>query len=190
MVPQRPGDRVKTDRRDAATLARLHRAGELSPVYVPQPEDEAIRDVVRTREDAKAAELKARQQLKAFLLRNGIRYHGKTSWTPAHLRWLSELKLPLPAQQIVFQEYVDAITAATARVARLSDQIRQAVQSWRMAPRSRPCRPCAACSSSWRPPWSPNWVISPALTTPDHSWPLSAWDLANRRVAPPPGGAA
>jgi len=102
LIPRRAGDRIKTDRRDALQLARLHRAGELSPIYVPQPEDEAIRDLTRCREDAVIAQRKARQQLKALLLRNGIRYAGKSSWIPAHLRWLSELKLPLPTQQIAF----------------------------------------------------------------------------------------
>jgi transposase len=104
MIPRRPGDRIKTDRRDALQLARLHRAGELTSIYVPRPEDEAIRDLLRCREDTRIAKRKARQQLKALLLRNGFRYEGKASWTPAHLRWLADLKLPLAAQQIAFQE--------------------------------------------------------------------------------------
>lgn len=134
LIPKRSGDRVKTDRRDCLQLARLHRAGELSAVYVPGPEDEAIRDLVRAREDARAAGHKARQQLKALLLRSGIRYEGKTSWTAAHLRWLARLKLPLAAQQIAFQEYLDAVTTATARMERLTQALRDAVAGWRMAP--------------------------------------------------------
>lgn len=134
MIPRRPGDRIKNDRRDSLQLARLHRAGDLSPVYVPDREDEAIRDMVRAREDAKAAERRSRQQLKALLLRNGIRYESKTSWTPAHLRWLAEVKMDLPAQQVVFQEYLDAITNNAARVARLSEEIARHVQTWRMNP--------------------------------------------------------
>ena len=78
MIPKRSGDRVKTDRRDAQMLARLHRAGELAAVYVPHPEDEAVRDLTRSREDAKEAQTRARHQLKAFLLRSGVRYAGKT----------------------------------------------------------------------------------------------------------------
>lgn len=120
LIPRRSGDRIKTDRRDALQLARLHRAGELSPIYVPQPEDEAIRDLTRCREDAVIAQRKARQQLKALLLRND---EGKSSWIPKHLRWLSELKLPQSAQQIAFQEYLDAVTVATERVKRLEQQI-------------------------------------------------------------------
>lgn len=134
LIPKRSGDRVKTDRRDALQLARLHRAGELSPIYVPGPEDEAIRDLIRAREDARIAERKARQQLKALLLRNGIRYEGKSSWTAAHLRWLADLKLPQPAQQVAFQEYLETVTAASERIKRLNGQIRQFVATWRMAP--------------------------------------------------------
>lgn len=90
LIPRQPGNRVKTDRRDALQLARLHRAGELTPIYVPFPEDEAIRDLVRCREDSLNAQRKTRQQLKALLLRNGIRYVGQASWSKAHLRWLAE----------------------------------------------------------------------------------------------------
>ncbi len=134
MIPKRSGDRVKTDRRDAENLARLHRAGELSSVYVPQKEDEAIRDLIRARKDAKNAQRVAKQQLKAFLLRNGISYVGKSSWTPAHMRWLSEITLPLSAQQIAFQEYVDAVHTATQRVDRLTEEIERHVEHWRMKP--------------------------------------------------------
>jgi transposase len=134
MIPKRSGDRVKTDRRDCLQLARLHRAGELSAVYVPRAEDEAIRDLIRSREDARIAGHKARQQLKALLLRSGIRYEGKSSWTAAHLRWISRLKLPLAAQQVAFQEYLDTVTAATQRVERLTQEIRNATSDWRMAP--------------------------------------------------------
>lgn len=79
-TPRKPADRVKTDRRDATSLARLDRAGELTYVHVPTQEDEAMRDLVRAREDAKRAETRARQQLSAMLLRNGITYAGKTAW--------------------------------------------------------------------------------------------------------------
>jgi transposase len=134
MIPKRSGDRVKTDRRDAEMLARLYRAGELSAVYVPQRDDEAIRDLTRAREDAKEAQTRARHQLKAFLLRSGIRYAGKTSWTAAHVRWLAQLKLETPVQQIVFQEYVDAVTVADERLLRIEGSLRDAVADWRLAP--------------------------------------------------------
>ena len=121
MIPKRSGDRVKTDRRDAEMLARLHRAGELSAIYFPHPEDEAIRDLTR-----------ARHQLKALLLRLVIRYAGKTAWTAAHVRWIAGIKLPQPVQQIVFQEYVDAVTAASERLERVEGNLRDAVLEWRL----------------------------------------------------------
>jgi transposase len=133
-IPKRAGDRIKTDRRDAEMLARLHRAGELEAVYVPRAEDEAVRDLTRAREDAKAAQTRAQHQLKAFLLRNGIAYAGKTAWTPAHVRWLASVKLPEPVQQIVFQEYVAAVTAAGERLARLEEALRETVAGWRLYP--------------------------------------------------------
>jgi transposase len=134
LVPKKRGDRVKTDRRDAVNLARLARAGELTAVYVPEIADEAIRDLSRAREDAKRGETRARQQLLGLLLRHGLKYDGKTTWTQAHLRWLARVKLPERAQQIAFQEYVDAITEAAARVERLTTQLRMVVADWRCAP--------------------------------------------------------
>jgi transposase len=102
LIPKKAGDRVKTDRRDAMQLARLMRSGDLTPVYVPKVEDEAIRDLCRAREDAIQDLKAAKFRLKAFLLRHDIRYAGQATWNPAHLRWLSEVVCPTPAQQIVF----------------------------------------------------------------------------------------
>lgn len=133
-IPRIAADRIKTDRRDAVTLARLHRSGELTYVYVPREDDEAIRDLSRAREDAVKAQRTARQQVKALLLRLGIRYAGKTSWGPTHFRWLSDQKMPTPAQQIVFQEYINAIHEATERVERFNRHIETFVAEWRMAP--------------------------------------------------------
>jgi len=134
MIPKRPGDRIKTDRRDALSLARLHRAGELTSVYVPRSEDEAIRDLVRGRTDAKANERRAKQRLGAFLLRHGYRYSGRTNWSVAHMRWLSDIRMPHPAQQVVLQEYISAIGECGDRVSRLKVQIEELVSSWRMLP--------------------------------------------------------
>ena len=134
MIPKRAGDRVKTDRRDAVGLVRLHRAGELTPVYVPREEDEAMRDLVRGRQDAKNAERQAKQRLGAFLLRHGRRFEGKTPWGRAHRRWLGEQGFDHPAQQITFQEYVATVEQCQARVDRLMEQIRALVPGWRMAP--------------------------------------------------------
>lgn len=133
-VPKKSGDRIKNDRRDACMLARLDRAGELTPVYVPLAEDEAIRDLIRAREDAKTDEKKARQRLLSFLLRSGYRYTGRSAWSQSHLRWLSDIKTAHPSQQIVLQEYIDAIAECSLRVQRLTEQIRQRVSQWRMFP--------------------------------------------------------
>jgi transposase len=93
-IPKPSGKQIKNDRRDALMLARLHRAGELTAVYVPRAEDEAIRDLTRAREDAKGDEKRSKQRLLAFLLRSGIRYTGGSPWSKAHMRWLSDVKMP------------------------------------------------------------------------------------------------
>jgi transposase len=133
-IPKRSGDRVKTDRRDALMLARLSRSGDLTAVRVPDVADEAVRDLVRAREDAVRECRNARHRLKALLLRNGITYAGKSAWTAAHLRWLATLKLAHAAQQIGFQEYLHAITEATARIARLEQALRDALPDWSLKP--------------------------------------------------------
>ena len=103
LIPKKAGDRVKTDRRDAVQLARLMRSGDLTAVYVPAVADEAIRDLSRAREEALHDLKTAKFRLKAFLLRHDIRYTGRATWGPAHLRGLSEVVCPTPAQPIVFQ---------------------------------------------------------------------------------------
>jgi transposase len=133
-IPRRSGDRIKTDRRDAMMLARLSRSGDLTAVRVPEVADEAVRDLVRAREDAVRECRNARHRLKALLLRNGIGYTGKTAWTAAHLRWLATLKLAHAAQQIGFQEYLHSITEATARIARLEQALRDALPDWTLRP--------------------------------------------------------
>jgi transposase len=134
LIPKKAGDRVKTDRRDAVQLARLMRSGDLTPVYVPKVEDEAMRDLTRAREDALRDLKAAKFRLKAFLLRHDIRYTGSATWGPAHLRWLSEVVCPTPAQQIVFQEYVRAVNEHTERLGRLERELQDQVQSWRLYP--------------------------------------------------------
>src|SRR2546428_5054129 len=133
-IPKKAGDRVKTDRRDAMQLARLLRSGDLTPIYVPVVEDEAIRDLVRAREDALKDGKAAKVRLKAFLLRQDIRYEGRATWGPAHLRWLAKVVCPTPAQQIVFQEYVRAVSEQTERLQRLEAELQAVVQSWRWMP--------------------------------------------------------
>jgi transposase len=134
MTPRNASDRVKTDRRDAMKLARLARAGELEPIYVPDANDEAMRDLVRAREDAVSMQRQARQRLQALLLRNEIRYVGRSSWTQAHRRWIAHLKLPNPAQQIAFEEYVQAVEEAERRLERLASAIAAQLEHWRWRP--------------------------------------------------------
>lgn len=105
LIPTKASDRVKTDRRDARQLARLFRAGELTAIYVPDEEDEAMRDLVRARDRAMIDQRKARQRLKGFLLRLGHRYSKKGNWSEVHLRYLASLKMTHATQQIAFEEY-------------------------------------------------------------------------------------
>jgi transposase len=134
LIPKKPGERIKTNRRDAIKLARCHRAGELTSVHVPDARDEAIRDLCRARTDAVRDQRRSRQQLKALLLRLGHHYTGKSSWTEAHLRYLRELELSHPAQKAVLEEYLLAVSQAGERITRLNGQIELHVGSWRMKP--------------------------------------------------------
>jgi transposase len=134
LIPQKPCDRVKTDRRDAVQLARLARSGDLTAVYGPQVADEAIRDLTRAREDTISDLKDAKYRLKAFLLRHDIRYTGRANGGPAHLRWLSEVVCPTPAQQIVFQAYVRAVSEHSDRLQRLDQELREHVPAWRLSP--------------------------------------------------------
>ena len=134
LIPKRPGERVKTNRRDSVTLARLHRAGELTGVWVPDPVHEAIRDLVRAREASMDDLRRKRQQLLSFLLRHGRIYSGGGHWTLAHRRWLADQKFEHTAQQIVFQEGIDAIEDAAQRLRRLDAQLAAVVPTWSMAP--------------------------------------------------------
>jgi transposase len=134
LIPKRSGERVKTNRRDALTLARLFRAGELSGVWVPDEVHEAVRDLVRGRTTAAEDVRRKRQQLLSFLLRHGRLYPGGDHWTRAHRRWLAEQSFDHPAQQIVFQDGVAAIEDAVERQHRLEEQLASLVPKWSMAP--------------------------------------------------------
>lgn len=133
MIPKRSGDRIKTDRRDSQMLARLHRAGELRAIYIPDATDEAMRDMVRAREDAVVVGTQAKYRLKAFLLRQGRRYPGREGWTLPYRRWLTDLSFPNAAQHIALQEYRDAIDETETRSQRLTEQLPQLAPTWRWA---------------------------------------------------------
>ena len=124
LIPIKAGDRIKTDRRDAVMLAKLHRAGELTAVWVPDAAHEAMRDLVRARATAVKVLSKARQHLGGFLLRHGKLYSGVRTWTQAYRRWLTTVRFDHPAQQIVLQDYIHAVTDAERRVDRLTGRSR------------------------------------------------------------------
>jgi transposase len=134
LVPTRPGDRVKTNRRDAVTLARLLRAGELTTIWVPDAIHEAVRDLVRAREVAAEDLRRKRQQLLSFLLRHGRSFTGRRHWSKAHARWLAGQAFDHPAQQIVFQDQIDAVADAHTRLERMDQQLASIVPTWSMAP--------------------------------------------------------
>lgn len=124
LIPQKPGDRVKTDRRDAIRLAQLFRAGELTSVYVPTEEDEALRDLVRAREDAKEDELRAKHRLTKFLLRHDIHPpKGINRWTYAYWEWLHGLSFSYSTQTVVFEEYLQQLLEIEQRIQRLEKEI-------------------------------------------------------------------
>jgi transposase len=133
LIPKRAGDRVKTDRRDAASLARLHRAGELTAVWVPDVGHEAMRDLVRARLDAVHALRRARQQLSGFLLRQGCHYR-RPAWTQLHRRWLAGLKFEQAAHHIMLEDYIGTVEATEAWRDRLTAQIEAQLPEWTLAP--------------------------------------------------------
>ncbi len=112
LTPRKSGDRVKTDRRDALTLARLDGGGELSTVWTPSPEHEAIRDLSRARGDCKLIDKQLRQRLGAMLLRHDKRFPGRKNWTQAHFRWLETQRFEQSASQIAYEEYAEAVRQA------------------------------------------------------------------------------
>jgi transposase len=130
LVPIKPGDRVKTDRRDATKLARCYRAGDLTPVWVPDAAHEALRDLVRAREAAKQDQLRARHRLSKFLLRQGRRPPaGVKPWTQRHRRWLDALQFELAAHRATLSDYRYEIDHAAARLTRLEVALDEAVQA-------------------------------------------------------------
>lgn len=134
LIPKRPGDKVKTNRRDAVSLAKLLRANELTAVWVPDRGHEAMRDLTRARETAMRDLRSKRQQTSAFLLRQGRAYPaGEKTWTKAHMRWLASQKLEYPEQRLVLEEMLLAMRQAAERLERLEQAMRAAVPDWSLA---------------------------------------------------------
>lgn len=134
LIPKKPGDKVKTDRRDAVELARLLRSGDLTRVYVPTIEDEALRDLCRARDAARLTLKNAKLRLKSFLLRIGVHYVGRADWNAGHRRYLAKVVCPTPAQQIVFQETLGAVDEQVDRLGRLETELQEVGATWRLYP--------------------------------------------------------
>ena len=137
MTPRKSGDRVKTDRRDGLTLARLDRAAELTAVWTPSREHEAIRDLSRARGDFKLVDKQLRQRLGALLLRHDKRFPGRKNWTQAHFRWLETQRFEQPASRIACEEYAEAVRQAQSRTARLEQQLHDQLEGWSLGPQAR-----------------------------------------------------
>lgn len=134
LIPKKAGDRVKTDRRDAISLSRLLRAGELTSIWVPDRDQEAMRDLTRSREDMKAMERHSRQRLGGFLLRHGKVYPGRSKWTKTYFLWLEGIRFETAVQQIVLQEYIDMVKHTQGRVAAMEEEMRKALDGWTLKP--------------------------------------------------------
>jgi transposase len=134
LIPSKPGDRVKTNRRDAVNLAKLLRAGELTAVWVPDERHEAMRDLVRARDAAAKDYRIKRQNVSSLLLRLGRHYPGKKTWGRAHINWLTSLKLEHREQRIAFEEMLLAVRQVRERIERLEQAMREAVADWTLAP--------------------------------------------------------
>jgi transposase len=133
LIPQKPGDRVKTNRRDALSLARQLRAGELTAVWVPDARHEAMRDLTRTRGAAVRDLRGKRQQVSSLLLRLGLSYPGKTSWGKTHMTWLAALRLEHVEQHLALAEMLHAVRQADERIERLEQAIATALPDWSLA---------------------------------------------------------
>jgi len=133
LIPRKPGERVKTNRRDALSLVKQLRAGDLTAVWVPDARHEAMRDLTRARETAVEDLRRKRQQVSAFLLRQGLHYPSERTWTKTHRNWLASQKLEHAEQRIAFEEMLLAMRQAQERIERLEQAIRAAVPDWSLA---------------------------------------------------------
>lgn len=134
LVPKQAGKRIKTDRRDAAKLAHFLRSGDLTFVCVPDEQSEAIRDLVRAREDATKAQRTARHQLQKFLLRHDRRWSGKTSWTSKHLQWIAGQPFAHEAHKRVLLDYLRTVEQASERIKQLTADIAELIEAWQYGP--------------------------------------------------------
>ncbi len=139
---RKPNEKIKTDKRDAIHIAKAFRNGDITVVRVPPALDEAVRDLCRARTDASDDLSRAKQRLNSFLLRNGFHYSGKARWTPSHLNYLRHLTLPDPVQNLVLEEYLQAIDAGYERVERLATRMKEVLADWEWEPVARALMAC------------------------------------------------
>jgi len=168
LIPKKPGQQVKTDKRDCMQLAQLLRNGDIDPIYVPEPEDEAIRDLSRARETAMWDLKNAKSQLKAFLLRHDIRYAGTANWSAAHIRWLSELVMPTPARTPCSGKCSTPSSNATSVSNGSTTNSPTRCVDGGSTHWSKPFRRYGVSSCWSLPALSLNWGISSASTTPEN----------------------
>ena len=131
---RKPGEKIKTDKRDAQKLAKLFKNGDITHVRIPPESDEAVRDLCRARTDAVDDLSRSKQQLNSFLLRNGFKYSGKSRWTPAHMRYLRALTMPNDTLKLVLEAYMQAIDLNESRVAQLKENLIELLKNWEWKP--------------------------------------------------------
>ena len=131
---RKPGEKIKTDKRDAQKLAKLFKNGDITHVRIPPESDEAVRDLCRARTDAVDDLSRSKQQLNSFLLRNGFKYSGKSRWTPAHMRYLRALTMPNDTLKLVLEAYMQAIDLNESRVAQLKENLIELLENWEWKP--------------------------------------------------------
>jgi transposase len=182
LTPRKPGDRIKNDRRDAIALARLHRAGELTYVWVPNELHEALRDLVRARHAACQDVRRDRIRIQAFLLRYDLRFEGKP-WSTRHRRWLWNRQFALPAQQIAFQTYLNALEHDEARKAEIEGQVRELLAGSPWAKQLQALQALKGIGPVVAATIIAEVGASPALPTHVSSSPISAWRPASTAVA-------
>jgi transposase len=134
LTPRKPGERIKTNRRDARKLAELHRAGVLTLIVVPDRRQESVRDLLRARDDARKNVMSARHRLSKFLLRHGLRFRAATSWGTKHWRWIRSIVMPEAYEQVVMAEYIVALDARQNELRRLDELVHQAAEETEYAP--------------------------------------------------------
>lgn len=182
-IPRKSGDRLKNDKRDSLMLARLHRAGELTKVYVPKEEDEALRDLVRARADAQNAHKKAKQQLAALLLRYHIVFQGKSKWSKAYFNWLATISMSHPAQQITLQDYINTVNMCNNRVTQLTEQIQIFSKESRLYSLIKALQSMRGISLIGAATLASELGISAVLSIQRNSWLILGLSLRNNQVA-------